>query len=129
MFADPNDRTLAPGKKTTSPAPTPGRGKDGSPGTYQITAEPAFMSSEAERTPPYPEEAKAAEVEGQVLLRVYVGTSGRVERVRILRRLGSGCDEIAVKWAKKKWRFTPAQAGEEAVGMWITVPVRFVLER
>ncbi|MEQ9496158.1 MAG: energy transducer TonB [Deltaproteobacteria bacterium] len=39
------------------------------------------------------------------------------------------CTAAAVRWAKEKWRFTPAKAGDQPVGMWITVPVTFVLDR
>ncbi|MEQ9496159.1 MAG: hypothetical protein RIT81_04850 [Deltaproteobacteria bacterium] len=40
-----------------------------------------------------------------------------------------GCTAVAVRRAKAKWRFTPAQGGDRPVGMWITVPVTFVRDR
>lgn len=130
MFADPARDAALPKGKGTKPAPPPtGSGKDGPPDAYQITEEPRFLTPDTERAPPYPEEAKAKELQGNVLLRVYVNEQGRVSRVKVLERLGGGCTEAAVRWAKSKWRFSPAKAGEEPVGMWITVPVRFVLER
>jgi TonB family protein len=132
MFADPNDKNKRPGQKTSvrPPEPETGRGQGTAPaGSYQVTSDPEFLGSEHDRTPPYPEEAKAREVEGQVLLNVYVGMSGRVEDVRFVRRLEPSCDKIAVEWAKKHWRFKPAMAGEKAIGMWITVPVTFILDR
>ena len=66
---------------------------------------------------------------GQVLLKVYVGTSGKVEEVRLMKKLDPACDEVAVKWAKEKFRFKPAMAGDQPVGMWIDVPVTFVIDR
>jgi periplasmic protein TonB len=133
MFANPNDKTLAPGEKTEVRPPPPverGRGRGTAPaGAYQVTSDPEFIGSEVDRTPPYPESAKAHEIEGQVLLNVYVGSSGRVEEVRFVRKLEASCDKVALEWAKRRWRFKPAMAGGQAVGMWITVPVTFVLER
>jgi protein TonB len=129
MFADPNNRTLEPGKKTTEAPPKPQtHGRGAQEGSYQITQPPEFIGSEQERTPPYPDSAKEREIQGQVLLNVYVGTSGRVEQVKVLQHLEKSCDEIAVKWAREHWRFKPAMAGEEPVAMWIPVPVTFVLE-
>jgi periplasmic protein TonB len=130
MFADPEKDAALPLGKATQPTPPPsGRGVDGPTDGYQITDEPKFVTPESDRAPPYPEAAKAQELEGTVLLRVYVGEDGRVKDVKVLSRLGAGCTEAAVAWAKTKWMFEPARAGTEAVGMWISVPVRFVLER
>jgi protein TonB len=131
MFADPKDKTLAPGQKTSQPQPKPeGQGKGTVPaGSYQVTSMPEWLSNEDDRTPPYPPDAKEREVEGQVLLKVYVGTEGRVTQVRITKKLDPSCDEVAVKWAKEKFRFKPAMLGDQPVGMWIDVPVTFVIDR
>lgn len=129
-FADPNDRSLEAGEKRTRPPPPPsGSGTGGPDDAYEITEEPRFLTPEDERTPPYPEEAKAAQISGRVMLRVYIDESGRVARIKVLSGLGGGCTATAVRWAKAKWRFAPAKAGDQAVGMWITVPVTFILDR
>jgi protein TonB len=128
MFADPTKDAALPKGKATAPLIEPGEGAGGDD-RYQITDEPKFLTPESERAPPYPDEAKAQELEGTVLLRVYVGEDGRVKKVKVLASLGGGCTEAAVRWARSRWSFEPARAGPEAVGMWITVPVRFVLER
>jgi TonB family protein len=60
---------------------------------------------------------------------VYIDEEGRVADVKVLKSLGGGCTQAAVKWAKTKWKFEPARAGKEPVGMWLSVPVRFVLDR
>lgn len=131
MFANPNDKALQPGKKTSErPAEVGGQGKGTAPaGAYQITKMPEFLGSEKERTPPYPPDARDREIEGQVLLKLYINTEGRVAQVRIIQKLDPSCDEIAVRWAKEKFRFKPAMLGDEAVGMWIDVPVTFVIDR
>ena len=129
MFADPDKDAALPAGKSTTPHVEPGTGKGGPSDGYQITEPPRFLTPESERAPPYPRVARSKEIEGKVLLRVYVAEDGTVKQVEVLQRLGGGCTEAAVKWAKTKWRFEAARAGEEPIGMWITVPVRFVLDR
>ena len=129
MFADPTDDTLAPGKKTKERvAPADGDGKGTGRGELQDRP-PEFVTSELNRVPPYPDEARKNDIEGRVMLRVYVGASGRVEKVRVIKGIGYGCDESAVRHAKKNWRFKPAIQAGSVVGMWIPVPVTFVLDR
>ena len=129
MFANPNERDLAPGKKTNvRPPPASGDGKGPGRGD-PVTLPPRFLTSEADRTPPYPKEAREAGIEGRVILRAYIGTDGRVQKIRVTKRLGLGCDEVAVRYARQRWRFEPATVGGAPIGMWITVPVTFVLER
>jgi protein TonB len=60
---------------------------------------------------PYPRAAKRANVEGTVKLEVVVGRDGRVVRVRVLKRLGYGLDEAAVR-ALKQARFRPAMGSD-----------------
>jgi periplasmic protein TonB len=129
MFSDPKNK-LPPGPSNKVAPPPPAGNGNAKPGTgYQITKEPVMIGDEAERTPPYPREAKALEIEGKVVLKVWVAETGRVTEVKLLKGLGYGCDEVALKWAKEKWRFEPAMAGDKPIGMWITTTMTFVLER
>ena len=129
MFADPTDDTLAPGKKTSErAAPADGDGTGAGRGDLEDRP-PEFITSEMARVPPYPEAARKNDIEGRVMLRVYVGLSGRVEKVKVIKGIGFGCDESAVRHAKKNWRFRPAIQDGSVVGMWIPVPVTFVLDR
>lgn len=62
--------------------------------------------------PSYNDEARRMKLNGTVLLHFIVGTDGRPHDVTVIRPLGHGLDEQAVK-AVRKWRFTPgARAGE-----------------
>lgn len=80
-------------------------------------------------TPPYPPSAKARGLEGQVLLKVFVSGEGRVTRVRLIRGLDPSCDEVAMRFAEERMRFRPALAGDKPIGVWIDVPITFVIER
>jgi len=64
-----------------------------------------------------------------VLLRVCVDADGAVASAEVVRGLGAGCDEAAMAWARKKWRFRPAQKGDRPVSMCIRQSVRFELQR
>lgn len=129
MFANPSDRTLEPGKKTAQrAAPVSGTGKGVGRGDTVVTM-PVLLSEDDDRIPPYPEGAKDIGVEGQVGLRLYIGASGKVEKVRIVKRLHPLCDASAVSHARNKWRFSPATEDGVAVGMWIPFAVTFELER
>lgn len=132
MFADPNDPSRAPGQKTTErpPPPPPERGRGrgtAEAGAYEVTKMPEGPLGGEE--PEYPEGARARGLEGQVVLQVLVGVSGRVEQVKIVRKLDPELDRAALQMARERWRFKPALAGAEPVPVWITVPVTFVLER
>lgn len=75
--------------------------------------------------PLYPDLARDAHVEGTVQVWVLVGRDGRVEQVRVHRSVPM-LDEAAVE-AVRRWRFTPARAGEQPVRAWVSIPVRFRL--
>ena len=57
--------------------------------------------------PPYTKEARAARVEGSVLIEGIVGLDGKVTNMLVLKALGYGLDESALK-TLQKWKCTPA---------------------
>ncbi len=129
MFADPNDRTLEPGTRTAEPAaPATGKGTGKGRGDTVVTM-PVLLTEGDARIPPYPEGAKDIGIEGQVGLRLYIGVSGTVEKVRVVKKLHPLCDAAAVAHARRMWKFEPATEDGVAVGMWIPFAVTFELER
>jgi protein TonB len=75
----------------------------------------------------YPEEAKRAQIEGTVRLRITVDNEGRVVEVKVLSGPGYGLDEAA-RDAIKRFRFKPARKGGEAVSTTITYNYTFLLD-
>ncbi len=73
--------------------------------------------------PRYPPAAKRMQIEGTVRLSVTVGRRGQVLGVRVLKRLGYGLDEAAVR-AMKRARFKPAM-GSNGKPMAYTIRYRF----
>jgi protein TonB len=79
------------------------------------------------RNPPpqYPRLARRRGYEGQVILEVLVGRSGRVEKLKVFQSSGYETLDQAALASVRTWRFQPARRGPDPVEMWVRVPVRF----
>ncbi len=75
----------------------------------------------------YPEIAKRAGVQGRVFVKAYVNEQGKVTKVELIRGIGAGCDEAAMK-AVKSVMFTPGKQRGKPVKVQMTVPVLFRLQ-
>ncbi|HYO67907.1 MAG TPA: TonB family protein [Archangium sp.] len=83
----------------------------------------------AQVQPRYPRRAKADGLEGLVLVRIIIGTDGRVEpeHTRVIRSV-PGLDEAAMS-AVSQWRFSPALGHQgRPVRVIVEVPVQFSLK-
>jgi protein TonB len=69
--------------------------------------------------PVYTEEARAAKIEGVVVMEILIRKDGTVSAQRILRGLGYGLDESA-RTAIEQWRFRPQRENGEPVDATIT---------
>ncbi|HWA99947.1 MAG TPA: energy transducer TonB [Pirellulales bacterium] len=76
-------------------------------------------------TPVYPPEARAAGVQGRVVLRVVVSASGTVAGARIETSSGSAALDRSALATVQLWRFEPARRGGVAVDYEVLVPVKF----
>jgi len=75
----------------------------------------------------YPDIAREAGIEGQVIVQAYVDKDGIVKQVKVLKGIPkTGLDEAAME-AVKKTRFKPAYQRDKPVGVWISIPVMFTL--
>ena len=77
--------------------------------------------------PSYPASAKRLEVQGTTLLRVHVLENGRVGDVSVDQSAGHPDLDRAATEAVRRWRFEPARRGNEAIAMWVRIPVEFRL--
>jgi len=78
--------------------------------------------------PNYPPTSRRLGEVGTVTLQVYVNEEGVVSDARVAKTSGfPRLDEAAVKHVRRAWRFTPGTKNGKVAGMWITLPVRFVL--
>jgi protein TonB len=78
---------------------------------------------------PYPPEAEARQIQGTVQVRVEINSDGSVHSARVLKGLGFGLDEAAVK-AIRKFKFKPAKdRGGRSVPSVIVWKYTFQLDR
>lgn len=75
----------------------------------------------------YPSSAVAAGVEGRVYLQVIVNKDGTVREVKVLKGIGSGCDEEALRVVRQA-RFEPAKVDGEPVPYQHTLWLQFRIE-
>ncbi|MCS6980436.1 MAG: energy transducer TonB [Flavobacteriales bacterium] len=75
----------------------------------------------------YPQRAKEANVEGIVYVSFVVGTDGNVKDVKLLRGIGFGCDEEALRVISKLPRFTPGKQRGRPAQVSYNIPINFKL--
>jgi protein TonB len=77
--------------------------------------------------PPYPDTALANGEQGNVLVGVYVGSGGRIEKYRVAQSSGFGdLDDAAVE-SVLNWQFVPATRDGNPVSDWTAVRIVFQL--
>lgn len=90
--------------------------------------EPALLNPDAINDMPYPPEAKAQDIEGQVVLRVKIGPDGKVEDVTVIRGPGFDLDRAARERLLKFSRWKPAIKDGEPVGYTLMFTYNFQLD-
>lgn len=75
--------------------------------------------------PPYTEEARKMRAEGIVLLQAIVRKDGSVDSFKVIRGLGYGLDESAIRTIASKWRFRPGTYKGKPVDVQIDIEVAF----
>ena len=105
-------------KVSLSPATLPGPFRVGP----AVTAPSLIYKVE----PEYTEEARAAKLQGTVLLYVQVSPGGQAINMRVLHALGMGLDEKALECVAK-WRFQPGMKDGQPVTVEAQIEVNFRL--
>ena len=77
-------------------------------------------------TPEYPEEARRRGIEGVVTIQAEFDADGHFKVLRVLKGLGYGLDEAALK-ALQGWRFAPAYMSGRRVSVIAQIDVTFNL--
>ncbi len=76
-------------------------------------------------SPIYPDIAREAGVDGQVLVQALVGKDGKVKDAKVVKSIPM-LDQAALT-AVKQWVFKPALSNNKPVAVWVAVPVKFSL--
>ncbi len=82
----------------------------------------------ADFQPNYPSEERRAEREGRVVVRVLVGTDGRVKQVERVSATTDTFYRATLDRALAKWRFKPATRDGVPVEAWRSMALTFVLQ-
>ena len=77
--------------------------------------------------PPVDPDAGKANVGGRVFVSFVVNTDGSVQDVQVLKGVGFGCDEEAIRVIKSMPRWNPGKQSGRAVRSRFTQPITFVL--
>jgi protein TonB len=104
------------------------------PPVFTIVEEmPAFPGGEEARVKflqdnmQYPQMAKESGIQGTVYVTFVVDENGKVIDTKVLRGIGGGCDEEAVRVVKIMPKWTPGKQTGKAVRVQFNMPIRFTL--
>ncbi len=75
----------------------------------------------------YPSSASRANIQGKVFVSFIVTSEGDIKNVSVLKGIGHGCDEEAVRVISKFPQWTPGKQDGKAVNVKYTVPINFQL--
>jgi len=75
----------------------------------------------------YPQQAKNDTVTGRVFINFIIEKDGSVTNVKVLRGIGSGCDEEAVRVISSMPKWKPGVQNGEAVRVSYNIPIKFAL--
>jgi protein TonB len=76
----------------------------------------------------YPQMAKENGVQGTVYVTFEVSSKGKVINSKILRGIGSGCDEEALRVVKKMPVWKPGKQNGKSVNVQYNLPIKFILQ-
>ena len=76
----------------------------------------------------YPADAKEKGIKGRVFVNFIVEPDGSISDIKVLRGIGGGCDEEAVRVVESMPKWKPGMQNGEAVRVSYNVPVNFRLE-
>ncbi|MFD2248578.1 energy transducer TonB [Pontibacter ruber] len=77
----------------------------------------------------YPADAMRAGVEGIVVVSFVVNSNGEVTEAAVVKSLGYGTDEEAIRVIQKMPRWTPGKQNGKPVAVRFTMPIRFSMQR
>ena len=76
----------------------------------------------------YPADAREQYISGTVYLTFVVERDGSITDIRILRGIGGGCEEEAVRVVRMMPKWTPGKQNGNPVRVQFNLPIRFTLQ-
>lgn len=113
------------------PPPKQAKKKDDNKDNFFVVVEqmPELIGglAELQKNITYPEMARKAGIEGRVYVQFVVNEHGKVEAPKVIRGIGGGCDEEALK-AVRQARFKPGMQRGRPVRVQYSLPIVFKLQ-
>ena len=75
----------------------------------------------------YPQTARESGIQGRVIVYFVIETNGRVSNTKVIRGIGGGCDEEAVRVVNAMPRWKPAKQEGKKVRVSFNLPINFKL--
>jgi protein TonB len=88
---------------------------------------PAAFGRYLQRSLKYPSAAQRANVGGKVYVQFVVNTDGSIQDVQVIKSVGFGCDEEAIRVIKSGPKWNPGKQAGRAVRSRFTQPITFQL--
>lgn len=125
---------MAEGNGTDTAGSGSGTGDGEGTGDIYLAAQeaPAFPGGEKERMRflqqniRYPAEAKARNIQGAVYVSFVVEKNGSISYVKLLKGIGYGCDEEALRVIQSMPRWIPGKQNGTPVRVQVVIPLQFV---
>jgi len=108
------------------PGPVPPPDPPRPAGPVRVADLPVTPRKIGDVRPVYPEIARAAHLEGTVIMEAVLDTTGRVTQLRVIQSAPM-FDQAALD-AVRQWRYTPSLYGGRPVSVLMTITVRFTLQ-
>lgn len=84
-----------------------------------------YISSEMK----YPKEALKNNIQGRVAVTFYVDTLGKIRDIQVLKGIGYGCDEEAIRIVRSMPKWIPATLSDKPVKIQMNLPIVFSLTK
>ena len=76
----------------------------------------------------YPDKARRKNVNGRVIVKFIVTETGTIDSAKVVRGIGAGCDEEALRVVTTMPSWTPGKQNGKPVNVYFMLPVVFRLE-
>jgi len=86
-----------------------------------------FVIVYLQRNLKYPDLAIEHNIQGKVYVKFVVRKDGSIEHIEVVKGIGGGCDQEAVRVIKNSPKWSPGMHDGEPVNVWFTVPINFQL--
>lgn len=77
----------------------------------------------------YPKEAIDKKIQGRVMAEFVVGTDGTLSNIKIMKGIGYGCDEEALRVLNLNYKWIPGKQRGKAVKQKLVIPIAFALDK